>query len=208
MAKIVIIAPADTDVDDAVKLLKNNGNEVDVQEPSPKAMLHIVLGLLSPTAYGFGSNYAYAPGGIGGGTDNDAGFNDVDGKDADDAGKDDGADDTSDEPSDADEPGGSKDDDFSFEGMTAVVDGEQVHAVRVKAATSKLIVESLEAGPRAVYTINESKFAFWPADVNAPATRVRVESGAHSSVLEIQIQKGDKTILEVGDDLAGIFSSK
>ena len=61
MAKIVIIAPAeaDADVKDAVKMLKAQGHDVDTEEPTPKSLLHIVLGLLGPNAYGFGPAYGY-----------------------------------------------------------------------------------------------------------------------------------------------------
>jgi hypothetical protein len=204
MAKIVIVAPSGTDLDDAVKLLKNNGNEVDIEEPTPKAMLHMVLGLLSPSAYGFGSAYAYAPGGVGAANDFDSMSDAGDGKDD----KEDGADDNSDDAGEDGKDAGSSDDDFNFEDLITKVDGEQVPATRIKSPISKLIVESLEPGPRAVYTINESKFAFWPANVNAPSTRVQVECGKHNSVLEIYIEKGDKTVLQVGDDLADIFPRK
>jgi hypothetical protein len=200
MAKIVIIAPAGTDVDDAVKLLKNAGNEVEVEEPTPKSLLHIVLGLLGPSAYGFGPGYAFSPG--------DQADDSVDDAEADlalDAPEGDAAaaETDLDGADDVDIP--SADDDFSFEGLTAIVDGEKVMVERVDAPTSTLVVEKLSDGPRAEYMINESQFAFWPTNASAPATLIQVQHGTQSVVHETYIAKGERTVLQVGDDLASIF---
>lgn len=200
MAKIVIIAPAGTDVDDAVKLLKNSGNEVEVEEPTPKSLLHIVLGLLGPNAYGFGPGYAFSPGDQADDSVEDATDLPPDDLPADDTGAED-----LDGAADVDIPSG--DDDFSFEGTEAVVDGEKVLVERVEAPISTLVVEKFNDGPRAEYMINESQFAFWPADVNAPATLIQVQYGKQSVVHEMRIAKGDRTMLQIGDDLADIFQT-
>lgn len=204
MSKIVIIAPSDasSDVDDAAKLLKAAGHEVDIQEPTPKTLLHIVLGLMGPNAYGFGPGYAYTPGS-------------------------DAADDlppgdelpvedelTSDDPladldgqSDLDIPaaeGG--DDDFNFEGLT--VDGEPLVASKIDSDHSVLVVTELHVGPKTSYKLNESKFSFWPADLQKPMQRVDVGREKWHTSLEVEVQLGEKAELRVGKDLADMFEAK
>lgn len=196
MAKIVIIAPSNADVTDAVKLLKGAGYDVDVEEPTPKSLLHIVLGLFGTNAYGFGAGYAVMPGGRDPLTDEEA-IEDVvtaDGTTAD-----------LDNQGDVDIPSGD-DDDFNFEGFT--VDGEPIKASLSDLPNSVLMVEKLTLGPRATYTLNESAFSFWPADINAPKQRVDVGASRGHTSLEVTIAQGDTQELKVGKDLQEIFDIK
>lgn len=203
MSKIVIIAPSDaqSDVDDAAKLLKAAGHEVDIQEPTPKTLLHIVLGLMGPNAYGFGSGYAYTPGADAADEPNsddekaieDEATAEADLEPADDL---DGAD-------DIEVPGG---DDFNFEG--AEVDGEPISASFSDEDQSVLIVTELHTGPKTTYKLNESLFSFWPADVEKPLQRVDAGRGRWHSSLEVEVRLGEAAELKVGKDLHDIFRSK
>lgn len=200
MAKIVIIAPDDAqdDVKDAVKLLKAAGHDVDTDEPTPKALLHIVLGLMGPNAYGFGAGYGYTPTGpgAGGGSKDDeqepAPEDDVD-PDAD-AGFDD----------DAADLGG---DDFNFESLGMVsVDGELIEAVTHNSETSVLAVDKLITGAKTTYALNESIFSFWPASVTEPQQRVEILVDKHRTSIEIPIVESEgKPTLKVGKDLRSMF---
>lgn len=192
MAKIVIIAPAGAeDVDDAVKLLKAAGHDVDTEEPTPKSLLHIVLGLLSPSGYGFGPGYGLGPIGEVPSEDDDE---PKDEEPVEDAG--------------ADEGGG--DMDFNFESLgTVSVDGELIEAVRTKEETSKLFVEGLVSGPKTTYALNESIFSFWPANEKAPAQRVEVIVEKHRTSIELPIEKATANPqLHVGADLISMFETK
>jgi len=222
MSKIVIIAPHDADVDDAVKLLKSAGNDVDVEEPTGKALLHIVLGLMGPNAYGFGDDYAIAPaGGAGGGSDMDddkpakadkkdkpvaatKSTKDKDTTNDDDKNADDG-------DSDTDAAAATTDDaDFNFEALATTVDGEKVLVERVKAPTSTLLVEDLNVGTKTTYKLDESIFAFYPPDLASLIQRVDVKvEGRPALQYEIAIGRAEdgKAKLLVGDDLAEAYQT-
>lgn len=199
MAKIVIIAPADAtdDVKDAIKMLKAAGHDVDSEEPTPKSLLHIVLGLMGPNAYGFGSGYAYSPG--------PAADEAVGGKDEpepeEDAAVEDGFE------GDMGDLGA---DDFNFESLGQVtVDGELIEAVTIDSDSSVLCVQSLIKGGKTTYSLNESTYSFWPANVETPAQRVDVQVDKHRTSLEIAIQESeDKPVLKVGKDLRSMFPQK
>lgn len=200
MAKIVIIAPAGAeDVEDAVKLLKAAGHDVETEEPTPKSLLHIVLGLLGPNAYGFGPGYAYAPGPQADDepveADPEAG---LDAPEADVPAEDDPfADDVSFDAAA---------DDFNFE--SATVDGEPITAKLHPDEHSVLVVEELSVGPRTTYRLNESSFSFWPADQAKPMQRVDVGYEKWHTSVELEVQQGEKTELLVGQDLLEIFGKK
>jgi len=199
MAKIVIIAPADADADvkDAVKMLKAAGHDVDTEEPTPKTLLHIVLGLMGPNAYGFGPGYAYQPG--------------PDSPDEDTSTDDD--DTTTDDETDPDASGFDDDtadlggDDFNFESLGPVkVDGELIEAVTHNSETSVLCVEKMTRGAKTTYTLNESSFSFWPASAEKPEQRVEVLVDKHRTSLEIPIVESEgKAVLKVGKDLRSMF---
>ena len=202
MAKVIIIAPSDAeDIDDAVKILKSAGHDVDVEEPTAKTLLHITLGLFGASAYGFGPQYAVGMGGPSPkpGKDDDKPEKDDDAppEDAEDA-EDVGADDT----------GGG---DFSFESLGTVnVDGELMEAVRVK-GKSTLAIPGLVVGSRISYTVNESTVSFWPEDLNQPVARSLVESNGTRVIIDLKLHDSDKVTkptLFVGDDLAGLLSAK
>lgn len=203
MAKIVIIAPAeaDDDVKDAVKMLKAAGHDVDTEEPTPKSLLHIVLGLMGPNAYGFGPGYAYQrdpdletdvppP------KDDDPKKDDE--EPADDENADDGFDD------DTADLGG---DDFNFESLgTVTVDGQLIEAVTHNSETSVLCVEGLIKGAKTTYALNESIFSFWPASAEKPEQRVEVLVDKHRTSIEIPIEESEgKSTLKVGKDLLPMF---
>lgn len=194
MAKIVIIAPSDTDVTDAVKLLKGAGHDVDIEEPTPKSLLHIVLGLMGPNAYGFGSGYAYTPGPEA--TDDEDEGVPVEGEAT--AGGDEP------ETSDIEEvPDDGEEFDFNFESIgTVSIDNELVEAVRTNEEQSTLIVTQLAHGPKTSYRLNESAFSFWPHDVANPIQRVDVHHENVHTSLEVLIKEGEKEQLLVGTELA------
>lgn len=200
MAKIVIIAPAeaDDDVKDAVKLLKAAGHDVDTEEPTPKALIHIVLGLMGPNGYGFGPGYAYLPsGGTGAPPPKD------EPKPEDDP----AAEEPAPEEDPASDAGG---DDFNFESLgTVTVDGELIEAVTFDSETSVLCVESLEAGAKTTYSLNESVFSFFPADAAKPALRVEVLVDKHRTSIEVPVMEAEsKATLKVGKDLISMFNKQ
>ena len=196
MAKIVIIAPAGAeDVDDAVKLLKAAGHEVETEEPTPKSLLHIVLGLLGPNAYGFGPGYAYAPG---------PSVDDAELPPEDEGSLDAPIDDLSAEDggSGIDIPGDGGDD-FNFENTS--IDGEPILATKVDSDHTVLIVEEVTIGPKTSYKLNESTFSFWPANQARPIQRVDVYHEKFSASHEVEIRRGEKAELQVGRDLLPLF---
>lgn len=185
MAKIVIIAPKDAEeMEDAVKVLRAAGHTVETQEPTPKSLLHIVLGLFGPKAYGFGEEY------IVNSADNPP------------------EEDEEAEPAEDEEGEVEPEDDFRFESLgETTVDGELIEAVRIKSPTSLLYVEGLVSGSKTSYRLNESTFSFWPADVEAPAQRVQVQHGKHRTSIELVVKEAEKAQLQVGDDLASMFEA-
>lgn len=204
MAKIVIIAPAeaDADVKDAVKMLKAQGHDVDTEEPTPKSLLHIVLGLLGPNAYGFGPAYGYREADAPESTDPKDEKGDTTVSPEDDtskSGDDAGAADTE-----------LNDDDFNFESLgTVTVDGELIEAVTFNSDTSVLCVEGLTKGAKTTYTLNESTFSFWPSNPEVPVQRVEVVVEKHRTSMEIPVQEAEaKSVLKVGKDLRGMFATK
>lgn len=191
MSKIVIISPKDADITDAVKVLKSSGHDVEVEEPTAKTLLHILLGLFSPGAFGFGPEYVVAGGKIDKSEKSEKGEKEE-------------------TPEDGGGDGGG-DDDFSFESLgVCTVDGELVEAVRTNDAMSKLVVQELVNGAKTTYKINESTFSFWPIDPQAPAQRVLIEHQKHRAALDIAVQQGStgKTVLYVGQDLIDVFTTK
>lgn len=206
MAKIVIIAgtEARADVDDAAKMLRGNGHDVDIEEPVPKNVLHIVLGLLGPNAYGFGPGYAYSPGA-------DADAADGDNKDEETAVEDETTGGDKDSVKAADDMDGIDDvnmpgdDDFNFEGVN--VDGEAIKVTRIDADHSILIVTDLTSGPKTTYKLNESSFSFWPAQPEDPWQRVEVGRSRWHSSLEVQVQLGEQQELKAGRDLYHILEA-
>jgi hypothetical protein len=201
MSKIVIIAPADVDLKDALKLLKGEGHDVDTEEPTPKSLLHIVMGLLGPNAYGFGSQYAVT--GAGAGAPADDTEEEEPPPPDEEAPEEDAGEEASDEGSS---------DDFNFESVELgkiKVDGELIEAVRVKKPTSTLCVSELHLGPKTTYSLNESIFSFWAADVNALTQRVLIETEKNCTSLEVPVVVAeDHAKLLVGDDLADLFEAE
>lgn len=196
MAKIVIIAPSDADVKDAAKLLKGDGHDVDIEEPTPKSLLHIVLGLLGPNAYGFGASYSVGSAAVPPSKEEEEPPEE----------------DTPSEDSGADIADlGSDEDDFHFESVElgqVKVDGEVINAVSHDADHSVLVVTNMAVGPKTTYALNESVFSFWPADISTPMQRVDVGHEKWRTSLELAVQQGEKQELQVGRDLISIFETK
>lgn len=90
------------------------------------------------------------------------------------------------------------------------VDGEVIKAFLGKNGTSTLYAKSIEHGARTIYTINESQFAFWPADPKTPARRVTLAHGKNITSLEVVVQesKTAESFFEVGQDIADLFIKK
>lgn len=202
MSKIVIIAGADADDDvkDAVKLLKAAGHDVDTEEPTPKALLHIVLGLMGPNSYGFGPGYGYTPA-PSSDTPTDADTPD------DPASEDPPVDDTSSEGDTSSEDADISNDDFNFESLGVVnIDGELIEAKTHDSETSVLCVEGIVSGPKTTYALNESIFSFWPANQDKPTQRVEVSVNEHHASVELPVEKAEgKATLLVGRDLLNMF---
>lgn len=209
MAKIIIIAPKDAeDVDDAVKLLKGAGHDVDVEEPNPKTLLHVIMGLFSPNAFGFGS--AYAVGSKAAPPSDDK----ADKKDAAPKGDDVTvtADDKADKKDDKkkDDVVETDDDDFNFESLgNATVDGELIEAVSAKTDKSFLSVPDLQTGAKVTYKINESLVSFWPENPNDITQKTSVRNGNKSATLNLAIKASteNKATLYVGSDLIDLFKN-
>ena len=86
------------------------------------------------------------------------------------------------------------------------VDGEQIQAFESKAETSALLVVGLIAGAKTTYSLNESTFSFWPANVAQPMQRITVEFNKHRTSLEVPIHGAQSTpCLMVGADLRDMF---
>lgn len=207
MAKIIIVAPKDAeDVDDAVKLLKGAGHDVDVEEPNPKTLLHVIMGLFSPNAFGFGAAYAVGSKAV-------PPTDDKNGKDKDVPPKGDDVtvtadkDDKSAKDKDVTE---TDDDDFNFEALEkAVVDGELVEAITTKGDKSYLEVESLDGTSKVTYKMNESLVSFWPEDPSNISQKmiVRQKNKSATTVLPIKVSESGKTVLHVGTDLIDLFKA-
>lgn len=206
MAKIVIIAPneVEDDVKDAVKVLKAAGHEVEVEEPTPKSLLHMVFGLLGPGAYGWGPGYGWGPVP----KDPDSNGDDDDKTDPPPA---DTGDDEFDEP--IGDGAAGADDNFNFEGLS--VDGEAIAGELSEAAHSVLIVPSLtrlNEGAKVTYQLNESQFAFWAdAEAETPKTRISVEYNGQLRSVEVEVKQGgegiEKPKLLVGQDLKALVAA-
>lgn len=209
MSKVVIIAPADVDLTDAIKLIKGQGHEVQFEEPTPKTLLHIVLGLMGPNAYGFGPGYAYTPGpeaadddAAAGGPDPDEEAIEGEATKGEVDGDLDGLPDTDIPPDDF-----SADDmEFNFEGLS--VDGNPVEAVKTDQEHTTLVVEELLVGPKTTYRLNESTYSFWPNDLAMPMQRVDVVRESVRTSLEVEVKRGEKTQLLVGKDLQDLLTPK
>lgn len=196
MAKVVIIAPADVDVKDAVKVLKGDGHDVDVEEPTPKTLLHIVLGLLGTNAYGFGSQYAFVTGG---------------GTPPPEEEEEEPAEEIKEEPEPEPEPEVEEVDDFHFESVQlgkVKVDGELIEAVSIDNAGSRLCVPNLVTGTKISYRLNESDFSFWATDQNVPIQRVVLEINDQTISKEVVLADAAEPRLEVGADLIELFNSQ
>ena len=93
---------------------------------------------------------------------------------------------------------------------TVQVGGETVRVYRGTQKQTVLCSPNLEVGSRTVYTINESRFAFWPWDTKKPVHRVALEHNTHTIDLEVQVQstKLKEAFLVAGTDISDLFKTK
>lgn len=187
MAKIIIIAsPDDKDsVTKAKELLEADGHEVVVEDPTPKALTSILLGLMSKGGFGFGPRWGYAP--------------EKDEKED--------KEEKEDKPEDKAEPEVEVDVDFDDGGGVdeslgmVEVDGELMEAFRVKSATTSVQLPYELSGGRVSYQINESQFAFWVNDPKDVAVSMTLTHAGVSREVSLNVKRGDVAKLFVGDDL-------
>ncbi len=181
MSKIVIIAPKDVDLADATKLLKAAGHSIDSEEPTAKALIHILLGLTSPNAYGFGPEFVI------GSLDDHADAEQKAAKDAEKKGKsaaktappppedDEDAEASTDDATDAKDDGESADADFNFESAPPPVApalAEEPQVLQEPKPAPEPIVEALKS----VYVDGELVDA---VQVQEPTSTLLVEKLVH-----------------------------
>lgn len=201
--KIVLItsSPDDATVKNAIKALEAGGEfEVQVEEPDATSVLHIAIGLLSPTRYGFTGGDASKNG------DERKDDKAEEGEELEQEEKGEGADVA---------PPGS---DFSFESLGFVtIDGEKVEAfLNPTAKVSVLEATQLNsASNRVDYHLNESKFAFYVqpdgSGLTSPVAEHRIavnnqSASATLAVLSLAESKTDKPRLIVGSDYKRLFA--
>ena len=134
MERVIIIAPPEIDVSEAVKILKSDGVEVSVVAPSPANFLHFALGMIPDHP-------------------NDGKVND----------ENDDLDTPSEEPeAEVKEPAPSSEDNaneqISF--GECIVNGERISTF-ITTGIPYIEVENLSIGLRNNFRINESSFSFW-----------------------------------------------
>lgn len=177
MGKIVVFADG-ADAAEAKKALKAAGLDFEVVAPKPANLLHIVIGM-------------------------------VDDNDDEDEAEESPEEETPAEDEEAvDEPIEEPTEDAGevTESLGTVdVDGELIEAVRSKSATSVLQLESIEVGAKTTYSLNESKFSFWPADVVKPTQRLNIKANKHHTSIELPLEESTQTRLVVGADLIDLF---
>lgn len=220
MAKIIIIAPKGTEVKDAVKLLKIDGHEIEIEEPDPKTLLHILFGLFSPSAYGFGASYA-----ISSASKEDDELEPEDKPEDEIVVPDDKekpVDDSTEEPvqdtTDTSSEASSEvsDDDFNFEGLEVYVDGELISTKRILSEESELHVPELIILERSnskviSYNLNESSFSFW-SETEIPMKRIQINLKTtkemnYGVIQDIKLVPDTKAELYIGTDLLHFFKS-
>lgn len=182
MAKIVVLAGGD-DADTAKTALEGAGLDFEVVDPTPANLLHIVIGMV-------------------GGDEKE----EKEPKEPKEPKEETPAEEPA--PEDevpAEEPAPEEEVQESL-GMI-VLNGELVKAVKSTLAESVLNVAELVSGPKTSYTLNESVFSFWPADVAKPMQRVLAECDGRNVSLEIQVRKSQTkdTYIAIGDDLAPLI---
>lgn len=157
MEQIIIIAPPEIDVSEAVKILKSAQVEVSVVAPSPANFLHFALGMIPDHPNDGQVN-----------TENDDSekpeADETTEKDTDDAAVDKVDKTQDDEDKKSDEKPATEvtaDDDVSI--GECIVNGEKVKAF-LTSGPSYIEVVGLTRGPRNAFSINESSFSFWFTD--------------------------------------------
>jgi len=202
MSKILIIAPKDAkELDDVVKMLSGAGHEVAIEEPTPRNLLHIVLGLFTPNAFGFGDEYFVKPSkgdseevASQGQEDSDTDQGETDAKDVEDKNKKDS----------------SKEEEveFKFESLgTCLIDGVEIDVVfSPKVEETYLQVTDMVVGPKTFYMLGESLWAIWPDDENDIRQSFVVKFGGKTLKTNFtKLVDSTETKLVVGQDNISFF---
>lgn len=189
MAKIIIIAsPDDKDsVERAKVLLEADGHDVVIEDPTPKALTDIMLGLMSKGGFGFGARWGY--------TQDKEVKPEKEEKPED-----------KEKPADKPEPEAVDVDVDIGESLGMVeVDGELMEAFRVNSEhTSVQLPYEIKAG-KVSYQLNESQFAFWSISPTDLTTAMTITHDGISSSATLKVVRGDVAKLLVGRDLSGLY---
>lgn len=189
MAKIIIIAsPDDKDsVERAKVLLEADGHDVVIEDPTPKALTDIMLGLMSKGGFGFGARWGYT-------------------QDKEDKPEKEEKPEDKEKPADKPEPEAVDVDVDIGESLGMVeVDGELMEAFRVNSEhTSVQLPYEIKAG-KVSYQLNESQFAFWSISPTDLTTAMTITHDGISSSATLKVVRGDVAKLLVGRDLSGLY---
>lgn len=185
MSKIVVLAnPGD---EDTIKTaLSEAGFEVQVVEPTPANLLHIVIGMVDDSSKESKEK-------------NEKKEDDKEKSDE----KTEVAPDSNGEISSDEEVQESKSNDLGF----VFIEGVQILAKRGTGSVSTLFVENLKVSAKTTYTINEANVSFWPKDLKNLEQRFALSVGdkqAVTSGLSIRESKDGSYIL-IGSDLSYLF---
>ncbi len=187
MAKIVVLASGD-DATAVSTALDGASIEYEIVDPKPASLLHIVIGMV--------------------GDDDEDDKEEKEPKEK------------KDEPPKEEKPTAEEppdDSDIASDASavpeslgTVRVNGEMVEAFKQNSRDTFLHVPTLVTGAKTSYTINESAFSFWPADITNPAQRVLIEHNGRASSTEVEVRKSQtgKAYLAVGADIADLFVAK
>ena len=182
MAKIIILASGD-DAAAASAALDAASIEYEIVDPKPSSLLHMVIGMVDD--------------------DNDDEEEPKEPKEP------------KDEAPPADEP--PDDSDIASDASavkeslgTIRINGELIEAFKQNSRDSYLHVSTLVTGAKTSYTLNESSFSFWPADITNPSQRVLIEHNGSATSTEVEVRKSKtgKAFLAVGADIADLFLTK
>lgn len=187
MAKIVILANG-SEAEEASKALEAAGIKFEVVDPTASNLLHLVIGMVDDTK----PEKEEKP-------------------EKDDAPKDD----TEEVPAEDMPPEEVPAEDMPTEESqtlgTVTVDGEAIVAIAGNAQNSVLFASKLSEGAKTSYSLNESVYSFYPANVDVPAHRMVVDYNKHRASLEIHVCESavaGMPYLLVGADLMDMFKSK
>lgn len=176
MAKIVVFASGD-DAETAKTALSDAGLDAQIVAATAANLLHIVIGMVGDVDDGEAN------------ADDEVPDEETPAEDA-----------SADEPPD-EEP------EIAEESLSmAIINGEQIKAVKSNKDTSVLYVVELQTGAKTTYGLNESKFSFWPSNIENPVQRVSIEVDKHFASVEVPLMLAkDEPYIYVGKDLIDMF---